>query len=303
MSQVDLTASLTAVEISEGNIAANGVKFTYLEAGPANGPLALCLHGFPDSAWTWRHLLPALGHAGFRAVAPFMRGYAPTEVPADGRYQTGALVADACALHEALGGDGKAVIVGHDWGALATYGAAAFAPERWRRVVASAVPPSNSLAGAFFSYDQLRRSWYMFFFQSPLADMVVPMNDLAFIDRLWADWSPGYDGSNDVPRVKDCLRDPANLAAAIGYYRATLGTVAHDPAPAAEQAATSLPTPQPTLYLHGAQDGCMGVDILGNSLDFLGPGSEVAIVEGTGHFLHVEKPDEVNSRIVDFLSR
>jgi pimeloyl-ACP methyl ester carboxylesterase len=291
------------VELTEGSIPANGVKFTYLEAGPSTGPLALCLHGFPDSPWTWRYLLPALGEAGFRAVAPFMRGYAPTEVPADGGYQSGALVADACALHEALGGDERAVIVGHDWGALATYGAAAFAPERWHRVVASAVPPATSLASAFFRYDQLRRSWYMFFFQSPLADLVVPMDDLAFIDRLWADWSPGYDASEDLPKVKDCLRDPANLAAAIGYYRATLGTVAHDPALAAEQAATSLPTPQPTLYLHGGQDGCMGVDLLEHSLDGLGPGSELAIVAGAGHFLHVEKPDEVNERIIDFLTR
>ena len=113
------------MEISEGRIEANGLLFGYLEAGPAGGPLALCLHGFPDSAWTWRHLLPELAGAGYRAVAPFMRGYAPTEVPEDGRYQTGALVADAVALHEALGGDGRAVLIGHDWGAMAAYGAAA----------------------------------------------------------------------------------------------------------------------------------------------------------------------------------
>ena len=69
--------------ITEGRISANGVEFGYLETG--EGPLALCLHGFPDSAWTWRHLLPALADAGYRAVAPFMRGYAPTSVPADGR--------------------------------------------------------------------------------------------------------------------------------------------------------------------------------------------------------------------------
>jgi pimeloyl-ACP methyl ester carboxylesterase len=85
-----------------------------LEAG--SGPLALCLHGFPDTAWTWQHLLPALAGAGFRAVAPFTRGYAPTGIPADGAYQAGALVADAVALHQVLGGDGDAVLIGHDWG-------------------------------------------------------------------------------------------------------------------------------------------------------------------------------------------
>ena len=83
------------MSVHEGRVNANGVEFAYLDAGA--GPLALCLHGFPDSAWTWRHLLPELAGAGFHAVAPFMRGYAPTAVPADGRYQTGALVADAIA--------------------------------------------------------------------------------------------------------------------------------------------------------------------------------------------------------------
>src|SRR3546814_5976831 len=76
----------------------------------------------------------------------------------------------------------------------------------------------------------------MFFFQHPLADMVVPMDDLAFIDRLWADWSPGYDASDDLPAVKDCLRDPANLSAALGYYRATLSGVGVAPALDAVQA-------------------------------------------------------------------
>src|SRR6476646_5540966 len=117
------------MEITQGQIAANGLTFAYLEAG--SGPLALCLHGFPDSAHTWRHLLPALADAGYHAVAPFQRGYAPTGLPADGAYQTGALAADANALHEALGGSGDAVLIGHDWGATATYAAAAHAPSRW----------------------------------------------------------------------------------------------------------------------------------------------------------------------------
>ena len=70
-----------------------------------SGPLALCLHGFPDTAHGWRHLLPALADAGFRAVAPFLRGYAPTQIPADGQYHVATLVRDATALHETLGGD------------------------------------------------------------------------------------------------------------------------------------------------------------------------------------------------------
>src|SRR5688500_11701558 len=93
-------------------IEANGREVGLLEAG--EGPLALCLHGFPDSAHTWRHLLPALAEAGFHAVAPFLRGYAPTAVPHDACYSMGALVADAVAMHQALDGDGQAVLIGHD---------------------------------------------------------------------------------------------------------------------------------------------------------------------------------------------
>ncbi|CAN5482995.1 alpha/beta fold hydrolase [soil metagenome] len=278
-----------------------GVELAYLAAGPEDGSLALCLHGFPDSAWTWRHLVPELAGAGFRVVAPFLRGYAPSAVPADGRYQTGALAADAVALHEALGADGSAVIVGHDWGATATYGAAAWAPDRWRRVVAAAVPPN--LGANLFSYDQLKRSFYMFVFQHPLAELIVGSDDLAFVDRLWEDWSPGYDAAEDLALLKPSLRDPANLAAAIGYYRAALGTVAPDPALAEVQAAASQPPPQPTLYLHGADDGCVGVALTyGTEAALSAPGSRVEIVPGAGHFLHLERPDVVNPLIVAFLT-
>src|SRR5207302_4428357 len=260
---------------------ANGLDFAYLEAG--SGPLALCLHGFPDSAWTFRYLLPDLAAAGFRAVAPFMRGYAPTAVPADGRYQAGALAADACALHDVLGGGADAVIVGHDWGALATYGSAALAPDRWRRVVAAALPPLAAMGNAFFDYAQLKRSFYIFFFQSPLADVAVAMNDLAFIDGLWADWSPGYKPAEDVTRVKDSLRAPENLAAAIGYYRAMFDPSRHAPELATEQAAAAQVPPQPTLYLHGAADGCLGVELVGGVEAVLSPGSQVTCVPDAGH--------------------
>lgn len=288
------------MKITEGQVAANGLTFAYLEAG--SGPLALCLHGFPDSAWGWRHLLPALAAAGYHAVAPFQRGYAPTEVPADGRFQTGVLALDACELHQELGGDGEAVLIGHDWGAMAAYGAAAAQPERWRKVITAAVPPANAVVAGFFSFDQLRRSWYMFFFQHPLAEMAVQMDDLAFIDRLWADWSPGYDAGQDVRHVKDCLREPANLTAALGYYRATLGTGYQDPTLADIQAAGSRPTPQPTLYLHGRTDGCMGADLVrGVEASLPAQGSRVELVDDAGHFLHLERPDHVNELIVDFL--
>jgi pimeloyl-ACP methyl ester carboxylesterase len=287
--------------ITEGRITANGLDFALLEAG--EGPLALCLHGFPDSAWTYRHLLPALAAAGYRAVAPFQRGYAPTAVPADGRYQTAALALDACALHDALGGDSDAVLIGHDWGAMAAYIAANHEPERWRRVVTMAVPPAGAVAGGFLTYAQLKRSWYMFFFQHGLADVVVGMNDLAFVDGLWADWSPGYEAGEDLAHVKDALRDPANLAAALGYYRATLGNIGVDPALDDVQAKGNEVTTQPTLYLHGRTDGCMGLEVAEAARGFLTSlGSRMEVVDDAGHFLQLERPDVVNRLVLDFLA-
>jgi pimeloyl-ACP methyl ester carboxylesterase len=293
--------------IHEGTIEANGLRFGYLAAGDddRDRPLALCLHGFPDSARTWRHLLPALADAGFRAVAPWLRGYAPSEVPADGCYQTAMLGLDANALHEALGGDDDAVLIGHDWGAFAGYAAVQATPLRWRRLVTLAVPPPAAVAGSFFTYDQLHRSWYMFFFQHPLADMALPLDDLVFIDRLWADWSPGYDAAEDLAHVKAALGDPANLAAAIGYYRATLGDVglSADPDVAALQAASMGVPPLPTLYLHGLTDGCMGADLAESAAAFLiHDGSRSELVPHAGHFLHLERPDAVNQLILDFVA-
>jgi pimeloyl-ACP methyl ester carboxylesterase len=283
----------------------NGLDVAYLADGDVGAPLAICLHGFPDSAHTWRHLLPELAAAGYRAVAPWLRGYAPTAVPADGRYQNGAAVVDAVQLHSALDGGADAVLIGHDWGARIATGAAAIAPSSFRRVVTMAVPPAGAVGEGFLSFRQLKRSWYMFFFQNPLADIVVGLDDLAFIDRLWEDWSPGYtDSAEDRAWVKESLSaGPGNLAAALGYYRATLQPDLQDPSLAAEEAAISTVPPQPHLYLHGVDDGCMGVEIAEKAGTYLTvPGSQVELVPGTGHFLHLEAPEVVDRLIVDFLA-
>jgi len=275
----------------ERSVRANDLDFGILEAG--SGPLALCLHGFPDSARTWRHLLRVLAGAGFHAVAPFMRGYAPTGMPADGVYSIGALAADAIALHEVLGGGSDAVLIGHDWGAETAYAAGAAAPDKWRRLVTLAVPPAALDPVLLTDYDQLRRFFYLFMFRDPagFAEAVVAADRMSFLDRLWSDWSPGYDAGEDLAHVKECLREPANLAAAIGYYRA-VGTSEEREGQA----------PQPTLYLHGSADGCISANLARAAEQFLAPSSHMIMIEDAGHFLHLEKPAEVNDHILGWIT-
>ncbi|GAB3655281.1 alpha/beta hydrolase [Actinocorallia lasiicapitis] len=283
-------------------IKAAGIDFAYLSAGPATGPLALLLHGFPDTPHSWRHLLPALADAGYRVVAPYLRGYAPTSVPADGAYQTGALAADANALHEALDGGPDAVIIGHDWGAAATYGATNAAPDRWRRAVTLALPPISALLASFFRYDQLKRSFYIFLFQTPLAELSV---NEEFLTALWADWSPGH--SEDLRPVFDAiLADPANTAAALGYYRAMFDPALHQRAYARAQLALTKVGTVPTLYLHGGRDGCIGPETTGladgSLLAQLPPGSRTELIGDAGHFLQTDRPGQVNAAVLDWLA-
>jgi pimeloyl-ACP methyl ester carboxylesterase len=168
------------------------------------------------------------------------------------------------------------------------------------------VPHRASLAARMFtSPAQLKRSWYMYFFQLPLADMAVSANDFALIEKLWRDWSPGYEPPADYLRaLKDTLAAPGGVDAAIGYYRHLLNPLKHDKRLAAVEAAASGWVPVPTLYLHGADDGCVGTDMVApDELKNLFPGGlEVEILPGVGHFLHLEDPATVNRRIVEFLT-
>ncbi len=287
--------------ITTHEVNANDLSFTYFECG--SGPLALCLHGFPDSANTWRYLLPELAAAGYRAVAPFMRGYFPTGIPANGAYQTAALATDANALHEVLGGNSDAVIIGHDWGAPAVYGAAILEPTRWKTVVGMSVPPWGAMGNAFISnLNQVQKSWYMFFFQHGLSDFVVGANNLAFIDMLWEQWSPGFSAHIDIEHAKATIARPEHLAAALGYYRATLGAGYRDPAlhDAQTQMQSETPT-QPVLYLHGENDGCIGIEVARDAASKAPANARVELVAHAGHFMQLEQPEKVNQLILNWI--
>ncbi|MEV5376083.1 alpha/beta hydrolase [Streptomyces nondiastaticus] len=294
--------------MKHGHVVANGVDISYVEEG--DGPLALLLHGFPESGEsTYRHLIPALAEAGYRAVAPNIRGFAPSALPADGSMRLADLVADANGLHERLGGDGNAVIIGHDWGAATTWGAAHTEPERWSRVVVSDVPPLAFFGEYASTYEGIERLNHFWFFQTAMADEVLAANDMAWVRQVMQDkWTAAdYDATEDFEAVKKALGEPARLHAAINLYRMNfapqeMGT----PEWTARHAELWGEVPaQPTLYLHGTEDKSVVMDAedlaaVGASLS---PGSEAAFIQGAGHLVPAEKPVEYNERVLRFLGK
>lgn len=280
------------------------VTLQSLVYGPADGPLAICLHGFPDTPNTFRHLAPHLVDLGYRVVAPFMRGYSPSSVSATHNYQVAALAGDASALHEVLGGDERAVLIGHDWGAAAAYAATAAEPDRWGRAVTMAFPPLITFAESMSNFEQLRASWYMFYLQSPMAEGVVRQKNFEFVSKLWAQWSPDYEADFDLGLVRESLQGGAHLRAALGYYSALFDrTEPIDPLTTPFRDSMFRPPTVPTIYLHGEMDGCFEASSIGDPLQHMAPGSEFDIVPGVGHFLHLERPFEVNQLIEQFLTR
>ena len=280
------------------------VALQALEWGDPDRPLALCLHGYPDTAWTWRHLGPYLAELGWHVVAPFLRGYAPSGCPEDGAYEIGALVRDTVELHASLHRGGRSVLIGHDFGAAAAYGTSAFRPELFDRIATLAIPPLPCLVRtatrprhAVTLLRQMRCSWYTMFQQVPgLSERAMPR----VIPRLWADWSPGYDARFDLEQLAPTLADPIRRRALLRYYRTTGQPWARHPAYADERRAwRSMPT-VPVLCLHGVQDGCVLSALVEDPTPALPVGSRFERVPGAGHFLHLEQPDRVNQMIGDF---
>jgi pimeloyl-ACP methyl ester carboxylesterase len=281
-----------------------GLSVAALTWGPDDGPLALVLHGFPDTAWTWRHVGPRLAGAGWRVVAPFSRGYAPSGLPADGSYQLGALVHDVVGLHAALRPKGDPLLIGHDWGAMTAYSVSAFAPDLFPRIVAMSVPPLPTLQRVFrgpgatrLGLRQARCSWYI------AANQIPGLSERAFrplVRRLWADWSPGYDAEDDLQHVAAALPDVARRRAAISYYRAMAQPWRRSARYAAEQASFLAAPSVPTLYLHGDRDGALLPDVGAEVGADLAPGSRAMMVAGAGHFLQLEQPSTVAEAILRF---
>jgi pimeloyl-ACP methyl ester carboxylesterase len=291
-----MTADVNTHEIRQGTIEANGIRFAFLEAG--DGPLVLLLHGFPDNAWTWSRQLPALADAGYHAVAPFLRGYPPTEIPADGRYDVPALAEDLAALIRALDGE-PAHVVGHDWGATMTYGGTALFPSTVRRATVIALGHPSTLASVFESPALLHHLFHVWLFQlDGFAQAAASANDHALIDYLWRHWSPHHDEHEHVACVKrETLSLPGALEAALSYYPALLRLGAEQPE-AVER--LTAPISVPTLAIFGGEDPVRELSA-GEEALFTAP-YRFEVVQGAGHFVHRERPDEVTRLVLDWLA-
>jgi len=186
------------------------------------GPTVVLLHGFPETSACWRHVIPGLVAAGYRVVAPDLRGYGGSDKPTSVRaYRGQRLVADVAGLIDHFGG--PVHLVGHDWGALVAWYAAMRIPERLRSLSILQVPHPLKYLQSITGPEQRRRSWYVWFFQLPrLPERALLADDARYVRKMFAAVirDPDRMPREDVDEVVEALREPGAARAAIHYYRA-----------------------------------------------------------------------------------
>lgn len=280
----------------------NGINLHFVEKGA--GPLVILLHGFPEMWWSWRHQIPALAQAGYRVVAPDLRGYNDTD--AKGPYDVDTLRDDVVALLDHLGAE-KAVVVAHDWGGYVGWHLATTRPSRVDRLAVLNCPHPVLLQQALFTRpSQLRRSWYIFAFQLPILPERVLLRDkgqaTARIVRSMAIDKTNF-GLDELEPLVAAIRKPGRAAAMVGWYRAALraGLRGGRAGPPALRAYAKITVP--TLLLWAMDDHALGYDDLVPGTERFVPGLEIQTLARCGHFVQAERPDEVNRRLLEFFAR
>jgi pimeloyl-ACP methyl ester carboxylesterase len=277
---------------------ANGIRFAALAAGPEDGRLVLMLHGFPELARSWRHQLPALATAGFRAVAPDLRGYGATE--RCGPYDVGTLAGDAAALVGALGRD-RAVLAGHDWGGAIAWAAVHRYPDRFERLVILNAPhPALMREELRASGEQRRRSRYMFLFQLPwLPERLLSRDRGRMVARALRGGSHARNAWSDdeLERYRRAFSRPSDLAGPLAYYR-----TAFRRALLRRSFPLGDPIDVPVLVLWGVHDRFLGPALADEArLRRYAPDLRVVPIEEAGHFVQNEAPERVNRELLAWL--
>ena len=295
-------------------LAANDLEFEILVSGRSD-KLMLLLHGFPDDARSFLPMMRILNDAGFMCAAPYMRGYWPTSVPESVRGSQFATiqVADLAADAEAIALQLKArydlttvYLVGHDWGAIAAYGAVNHSGGLYEKAVMMSVPPGPAfLRNLVTNPSQIARSWYIMFFQLPaLPEHTIQSGSGEFIAKLWQDWSGDMTPFRQrMAEVIDTLSRPHSLRAALAYYRGLMrpppgewGKWNHS------RRLFLAPVQAPALVLSGETDHCISSAIFTNCEKEIGQaGGRYRMIKNAGHFLPLEAPEKVVTEILQFI--
>jgi pimeloyl-ACP methyl ester carboxylesterase len=301
--QPDATSVLLPGPWTHRDLSANGVRLHVAEAG--DGPLVLLLHGFPQFWWTWRAQLPALAAAGFRAVAPDLRGYGASDKPPRG-YDLPTLSSDVAALVRALG-ERDAVVVGHDWGGLLAWTTAALHPRSVRRLVVLSMAHPRRLRTAMTDRHQRRALRHALRFQLPrLPERRLTRADddpVAELLQRWSgpEWVHTADFAEAVERYRSAARIPQAAYGAMEYYRwAGRSQLRPDGLRYARRMAA--PITAPTLQLHGDVDPCVLPRSARGSDRYVAGAYEWRTLPGIGHFPQEESPDEVSRAIATWMT-
>jgi pimeloyl-ACP methyl ester carboxylesterase len=264
----------------------DGQRFVFVESG--EGPLAVLLHGFPDTPHGWHRIADALAQAGFRVVRPWLRGYHPDTIVPGRPYDAATIARDPIALLDALG-ERDALLVGHDWGAAITYGAATLHPDRVRAIVPIGIPHPSVLPRSPAALWAVR---HFFALKMPWAERSVRRRDFAYLDTLYRRWSPNWDGperERSLADAKAAFADPRSLSGALDYYRA----LSLRPSP-------EVSRPPATRALVVGGDADLDAGLYERTAEILGEGSETMLVHGAGHWAHREGEDAFIARLVEF---
>lgn len=290
-----------AARFETSHLSANGLRFHVVSCGPRDGKKVLLLHGFPEFWYSWRHQLIALADAGYRAIAPDLRGYNLSDKPEGvASYDMLVLLDDVVALVGALG-EQSVDLVGHDWGGAIAWSAAASAAHRHvvrRLAILNAPHPTAFLKHMTLS--QLRRSWYMLLFQLPrLPERLLSRDGFAALRRMLSrSTAPGTFSPLDLDRYAEALAQPGALTASINYYR---GILRRNPFAALQQL-SPIPPELPVLLLWGERDPALGKELTYNLQDLVA-NLRIEYLPEAGHWPAQEQPTEVNRALLAFLGQ